>query len=192
MGKKVITMVAYFTLALLLLAFAYVVFRRIVRKDYQDGGRLGPFASIMQLLVFLGYFCFPYLFNPPEWPWFWRPDISATPTLQVIGLLLICLGFAVAFGTMFWFGITKAFGFRVDSVTKQGPYKISRNPQVLGGYLLVVGVFIQWPSLYAFGWFLMYAVITHWMVMTEEEHLLRIFGDEYEAYCAHVPRYLFL
>jgi protein-S-isoprenylcysteine O-methyltransferase Ste14 len=37
----------------------------------------------------------------------------------------------------------------------------------------------------------MYALIMHWMVLTEEEHLLRLFGDEYKAYCAETPRYLF-
>ena len=181
----------YLISALLVLLFAYVVFWRIVRRDYRVRGRLSPFSSMMQLLVFLAYFCFPYLYSPPEWHWFWRLDISATPVLQAIGLGLICLGFAVSFGTMFWFGIRKAFGLGVDGITKHGPYKISRNPPVLGGYLLVIGVFVQWPSLYAFGWVLMYAAILHWMVKTEEEHLLRVFGEEYEAYCSEVPRYLF-
>jgi protein-S-isoprenylcysteine O-methyltransferase Ste14 len=28
------------------------------------------------------------------------------------------------------------------------------------------------------------------MVSTEQEHLRRIFGDEYEQYCGETPRYL--
>lgn len=182
---------AYFLLALLLLSLAYAVFWRIIRNDYRLRGRLSPFASLLQLLVFLSYFFFPYLYNPPGWELFWRPGVSISPALHVIGLTLICLGFVVAFGTMFWFGLKKAFGVAVDGITKQGPYRVSRNPQVLGGYLLVLGVFIQWPSLYALGWVLMYVVIMHWMVMTEEEHLLRVFGQEYVDYCAQTPRYLF-
>jgi protein-S-isoprenylcysteine O-methyltransferase Ste14 len=177
--------------ALLLLSFAYIVFRRIVRNDYHRRGRLSPFSSLSQLLVFLGYFCFPYLYNPPGWAWFWRIDVSTTPVLQVLGLALICLGFVVAFGTMFWFGLAKAFGMAVNGITKRGPYRVSRNPQVLGGYLLVIGVFVQWPSLYALGWVLMYALIMHWMVLTEEEHLLQVFGQEYAEYCTETPRYLF-
>lgn len=117
----------YFLLGTLLLLFAYIVFRRIVRRDYLSRGRLSAFASILQLLVFLGYFTFPYLFNPPEWAWFWRVSDSESRGWQLIGLVLICAGFIVAFGTMAWFGIGKAFGVKVEGITRQGPYKISRN-----------------------------------------------------------------
>lgn len=184
-------MAVYLIFALLLLIFAYVVFRRFVRRDYQVRGRLSPLSSLAQLLVFLGYFCFPYLYNPSEWSYFWRLSVSSTPILQLGGLILIILGFVAAFGTMVWFGIGKAFGVKVEGITTEGPYRISRNPQVLGGYLLVLGAFIQWPSMYALGWVLMYALIMHWMVITEEEHLLRVFGEAYEGYCLEVPRYLF-
>jgi protein-S-isoprenylcysteine O-methyltransferase Ste14 len=79
----------------------------------------------------------------------------------------------------------------IDGLTKKGPYRISRNPQILSGYLLIIGTSLQRPSLYSLGWVLMYALITHWMIATEEEHLARIYGEEYEKYCLEVPRYLF-
>ena len=182
--------VIYLILAFVLLGFAYLVFRRIVRRDYLEHGKLSPFASILQLLVFCGYFFFPYIFNPPEWVYFWRLSGSWTRNGQLIGFVIVCLGFLVAFGTMAWFGIGKAFGLNVSGLTKQGPYKISRNPQILGGYLLVIGTAIQWLSLYSLGWVLLYAIIGHWMIVTEEEHLLQVFGEEYEGYCSEVPRYL--
>jgi protein-S-isoprenylcysteine O-methyltransferase Ste14 len=176
--------------AFLLLAFAYVVFRRIVRRDYLERGKLSLIASILQLLVFCGFFSFPYLFNPPEWPYFWRLDSFETHYSQLIGLSIICLGFLVAFGTMAWFGIGKAFGLNVDVLIRQGPYKISRNPQILGGYFLVIGTAIQRLSLYSSGWVILYAVISYWMIITEEEHLSRVYGEEYEKYCFEIPRYL--
>ena len=92
---------------------------------------------------------------------------------------------------MAWFGRGKAFGLKIEGITSQGPYKVSRNPQILGGYLLVIGTAVQRPSLYALGWVLMYALIAHWMIITEEEHLSRQFGEEYQRYCSEVPRYLF-
>ena len=176
--------------AVLLLLFAHIVFQQIVRHDYLERGKLSAFTSILQLLVFCGYFTFPYLFNPPEWPYFWRLDGSGTRYGQLIGLVIICLGFLVAFGTMAWFGIGKAFGLNVDVLIRQGPYKISRNPQILGGYLLVIGTAIQWLSLYSLGWIILYVIISHWMVLSEEEHLSQIYGEEYENYCSEVPRYL--
>ena len=61
----------------------------------------------------------------------------------------------------------------------------------MGGYLLVIGTSLQWPSLYTLGWILLYGIISHWMVITEEEHLAKVFGSEYDGYCEEVPRYLF-
>lgn len=180
----------YLLLALLFLAFAYWVFRRVVRRDYQNRGQLSSFASLMQFLVFVAYFAFPFLFNPPEWPWFWLPTGGSTRVLQITGLALICLGFLIAFGTMGWFGIRKAFGLQAEGLTMNGPYKYSRNPQIIGGTFLVLGTFIQWPSIYALGWALMYILIAHWMVRTEEEYLLQLFGEEYMQYCSKVPRYI--
>jgi protein-S-isoprenylcysteine O-methyltransferase Ste14 len=37
----------------------------------------------------------------------------------------------------------------------------------------------------------LYGVISHWMVITEEEHLQASLGEEYVRYCQKVPRYLF-
>ena len=176
--------------AILLLLFAYVVFRRIVRHDYQDRGRLGWWASLAQLLIFLGYFTFPYLFSPPGWPWFWQMSGTASQALQIIGIVFIILGMLIAFGTMAWLGNGRKSQRALEEITRKGPYKISRNPQILGGYFLAFGVFLQWPSFYMIGWVLMYALIGHWMIITEEEHLGRVFGDEYDEYCKEVPRYL--
>jgi len=180
----------YFLLAIVLLLFAYVVFRLIVRHDYTTRGRLSTLSSSLQLIVFIGFFSFPYQFNPPEWTWFWKVSTSSSQGLHLAGLVLIGIGFMGAFGTMAWFGIKRAFGIYIDGLKKAGPYQVSRNPQILGGYLLVIGASLQWPSLYMIGWTLMYAIIAHWMVITEEEHLLRIYGEEYEEYCSEVPRYL--
>lgn len=173
-----------------LIGFAYLVFRVVVRRDYRKHGKLRIVASMMQLLAFAALFSFPYLFLPPSWPWFWRLPGTASHAVQSLGAVLISLGFLTAFGTMAWFGIGKAFGYSVSGLTQSGPYRLSRNPQILGGYLLIIGTAIQWFSLYAYGWILLYALIAHWMVITEEEHLQRVFGSAYEAYCAEVPRYI--
>ena len=176
--------------SILLLLFAHVVFRRIVRRSYSVHGRLSGLASVLQLLVFAAYMSFPCLFNPPEWLWFWRVPESSNRLLFLSGFVVTCLGFVVAFGTMGWFGMAKAFGLNPEGLTRRGPYRISRNPQILGGYLLVIGTSLQWPSVYSLGWLLMYAIIGHWMVITEEEHLLRVFREDFERYCTEVPRYL--
>lgn len=57
---------------------------------------------------------------------------------------------------------------------------------------MVVGTLLQNLSMYMVGWMVIYVIISHWMVITEEEHLHRIYGEEYEKYCTEVPRYLFI
>jgi protein-S-isoprenylcysteine O-methyltransferase Ste14 len=56
--------------------------------------------------------------------------------------------------------------------------------------LVVIGVVVLWPSWYALGWVVLYGIVVHLMVLTEEEHLRAVHGEEYERYCSRVPRYL--
>lgn len=57
---------------------------------------------------------------------------------------------------------------------------------------MVLGVIFYEVSAYAIGWLLVWAIIGHWMVATEEEHLRRVFGGKYDQYCRDTPRYLTL
>lgn len=180
----------YLILTLILLSGAYYVFKKMVLQDYIQRGKLTKLSSSLQLAVFAGLMSFPYLFNPPEWPWVWRLAGPTSMAQQILGFLLILLGLLVAFGTMAWFGIQRAFGMQVNGLVCQGPYRFSRNPKILGGYLLVIGTTIQWPSWYGATWIALYGIIGHWMIVTEEEHLRSIFGAAYTKYCAQTPRYL--
>jgi len=175
----------------LLLGFAYVVFRVIVRREYRLHGRLTGWTSTLQLLVFAGLMAFPYLFNHPEWPLSWMLAGSTSRPQQILGLVILLLGFLVAFGTMGWFGMRRAFGLEAKGLISSGPYRFTRNPQILGGYLMVIGVTVQWPSWFAMVWIILYGVIGHWMVITEEVHLRSLLGEEYACYVQKVPRYLF-
>jgi protein-S-isoprenylcysteine O-methyltransferase Ste14 len=175
----------------LLLAFAYVVFRVIVRREYRLHGHLTGWSSTLQLLVFAGLMAFPYSFNSPEWTLSWRLTGPTSRPQQILGLVIILLGFLVAFGTMGWFGIRRAFGVEAKGLISTGPYRFTRNPQILGGYLLVIGVTVQWPSWFAMVWIVLYGVLGHWMVITEEEHLRTLLGEDYVRYVQKVPRYLF-
>jgi protein-S-isoprenylcysteine O-methyltransferase Ste14 len=169
---------------------AYVVFRVIVRREYFLRGQLTWMSSILQLLVFTGWMSYPYLFNPSEWALFWLLAGPTSLQQQIAGFIILFLGFLIAFGTMAWFGFRRAFGLENRGLIQTGPYQLTRNPQILGGYLIVLGVTLQWPSLHSIMWIFFYGVSCHWMILTEEEHLLVVFGDEFVSYCEQVPRYL--
>lgn len=187
MSGTVLLCLAY---AGLLMAGAWLVFRVFVRRAYRQKGRLGPLSSALELLVWAGYFAFPYVYNPPEWVSFWSTEVPVGQTLRSLGIGTILVGFAVAFGTMLWFGIGRAFGLQVTGLIQSGPYRLSRNPQLVGGSLLVLGAAVLWPSWYALGWIALYALIAHIMVLTEEEHLRNRFPAEFDRYCRLVPRYV--
>ena len=131
-------MIVYAISALVLISGAFLVFRIIVRRDYQRNEHLSPFSSFLELLIWGLCLAFPCIYNPPDWPWFWKLD-SRSSVLPPIGLACIALGMALAFGTMSWFGLRRAFGLQVDALIQTGPYRVSRNPQILGGALMVIG-----------------------------------------------------
>ena len=188
MDSEIMNLLLTILLGALLLGIAYGVFRIIVRQEYLEKGRLGWFVSGLELLVFLGFFSFPYTFNPQRWPWFWL-DLNSPN--RIIGFILIMVGILFTFGTMAWFGLGRAFGRKADEMIHRGPYRWSRNPQILGGYLLVFGTALQWPSAWSLVWILIYGIIAHWMILSEEEFLQNQFGERYRQYCTEVPRYLF-
>jgi protein-S-isoprenylcysteine O-methyltransferase Ste14 len=179
--------VAYLACAVALLTATYVAFRLIVRRSYEERGRLTWPVSLLQLAFFAAFFAMPYLYVPPEWAWDWLPDGTWT---RLSALIVAAVGVVLAFGTMIWFGVGRAFGVKVTALRTTGLYRYSRNPQMLGGWFMVLGVVLNEPSAYAIGWSGVWAVIGYWMVTTEEEHLRRIFGMEYDQYRQETPRYL--
>ncbi len=173
-----------------LLAAAFLVFRILVRRDYRERGRLTLLSSMLELAICLGYASVPYIYNPPCWPYVWSCQPSAPRALAVVGYALIAGGAILGFGSMAWLGLRRSFGRQVTGLYRSGPYGLSRNPQVVGGLIMVWGIALLWPSWYAVGWAALWIVMFHPMVLTEEEHLRRSYGDEYARYCERVPRYV--
>jgi protein-S-isoprenylcysteine O-methyltransferase Ste14 len=153
-------------------------------------GRLTSLSTWLESLVWAPYFVFPYIYNPPDWGWFWSYESQHGPLLNVIGVVLILVGFASIFISLFYLGLSRSLGQEVNLLKRSGLYRVSRNPQIITGVPLVVGYVVLLPSWYAIGWMMLYAVMAHMMVMTEEEHLNKIHGESYIQYCEQVPRYI--
>ena len=87
-------------------------------------------------------------------------------------------------------GLSRSAGQESISLENSGLYRLSRNPQLMGGALLIIGYVLLWLSWYSLGWFVLYLAMMHMMVLTEEGFLHAIHGEAYEQYCKRVPRYL--
>jgi protein-S-isoprenylcysteine O-methyltransferase Ste14 len=175
----------YIVSAFILIAFAFITFRFIVRRSYRQRGRLTWFSSSLEFLVFFSFGSFTWLDLPSGWP---PADVS--PTLRTFAWLCITIGLAAMFILISWFGWLRAMGQKVDTLMQSGAYRITRNPQIVACSIAVIGYALLWPSWHTFGWVILFFVIAHMMVITEEEHLREIFGDEYVQYRARVPRYI--
>jgi len=169
----------------LLLVAARGIFQINVRRDYLHKGRLSVTSVMLQALVFFAYGGFPRLFLRADWP------VSYVRSLwRVTGQACIAIGLTVLLMGALWLGLLRSLGRKTDELIVTGPYRLTRNPQVLGCGLYIVGFVILWPSWYAVGWGLAFVPIFHMMVLTEEEHLINAFGEAYKQYCETVPRYL--
>lgn len=76
------------------------------------------------------------------------------------------------------------------SLITNGIYKWSRNPAFVGFDLLYLSVclmFFNVPLVLVSVWA---AVMLHLQILQEEEHMHRMFGEEYEEYRKHTLRYL--
>lgn len=174
----------------MLLAVGLALFRGPVRSDYRRFGRLRLATGLAEWAMALAIFAFPYSINPPCWPLVWSCPATGPAWSRVVGLALIAVGALLSFGSMAWLGLRRSTGLEVQGVFEAGPYRWTRNPQVLFGMAMILGVVCLWPSALALGWLLVGLTVFHAMVRTEEEHLTREHGEAYRAYCRRVPRYL--
>ena len=187
-GGVFVKIVSYLIFSFLLISFGYFVFRVRVRRDYERKGKLSVLSTSLEFLIFALHANFSYAFLPAKWPAFASlPDSSLHSS---IGLGIIAIGLATTLWTMGGLGFRKAFGQQVDTLYRSGLYRHSRNPQIVAYGLAMVGIALLWPSFYALGWVLIYAALAHMMVSTEEEHLRKVYGAEYEEYCGKVARYV--
>ena len=83
----------------------------------------------------------------------------------------------------------QTLGLRGDLITG-GPYRYSRNPQYVAEITTYLGVALITNSLLAA---VIGALVIAWFLMApfaEEPWLTRQFGEQFEAYCRKVPRFL--
>jgi protein-S-isoprenylcysteine O-methyltransferase Ste14 len=176
----------YILSAALVLAAGFTVFRVIVRRDYAVRGHLSPVSALLEWVAILLWVGFGSANQSPDWPTVHVGSIS-----RVIAWSLIVSGAGVMFTALFHtLGLRRSHGLDVERLERGSLYGLSRNPQVVGFLMALIGYLLLWPSSRNVGTMVLIAVIMHLMIRTEEEHLRERFGDEYERYRSTVPRYL--
>jgi len=159
----------------------------VVRRYYRLHGKLTLPISLLQPVAIAQHAVIGYIgLLESEYPVL--PDSAAQTVAGLLsgsfGLIVLVWGF-VNFGP-----IGRAFGIRTDSLKTSGVYRWSRNPQIVGYCLFLLGWVIIWPSEGMFIALLVCMGLVHQMVRVEERHLGRIHGEEYARYRERTARYL--
>jgi protein-S-isoprenylcysteine O-methyltransferase Ste14 len=133
----------------------------------------------------------------------WTGDVSVGCGLPagiawlpvVAGLTLLGLGLALVFWTVKLFVVvgrgTLAPWDPTSRLVVLGPYRQVRNPMISGVACVLAGEAVLLGSVPLLIWLAMFvAVNAVYMPLVEEPGLRRRFGEDYEAYCASVPRWI--
>ncbi|MFH1071639.1 MAG: isoprenylcysteine carboxylmethyltransferase family protein [Candidatus Glassbacteria bacterium] len=125
----------------------------------------------------------------------WGIDLSffsVPETLARVSLGLWACGFALLFSGRFRLGASFRIGSPKESTSLKanGLYRFSRNPMYIGVYATLTAsvLYTLNPLLFAVGIFV--AAVHHRIVLAEERHLRKVFGEAYTDYCSRVRRYL--
>jgi protein-S-isoprenylcysteine O-methyltransferase Ste14 len=142
--------------------------------------------------IFVGLFL---VFVPARlisWSGFVRP--ASIGGWQVTGMAIGVVGALLALWCVLTFAVvgrgTPAPFDPPRQLVVRGPYRYVRNPMYIGAGLVLGGAWLFYGSLPLLGYTVLFVIVTHLFVVSYEEPTLRrLFGSEYEEYCARVGRW---
>ena len=100
------------------------------------------------------------------------------------GGTVYCIGLALEMSALYYFRKTPAG----EPVVK-GPYRLSRNPQWLGLFLVLMGSAIAAGIWVYIGIIVIVGIIYHRQILDEEAACLKKYGEGYRVYMERIPRY---
>ncbi len=127
--------------------------------------------------------------------WQFRPPFLSFAPFRALGAILIAPGVIVlldSFGRFALQGIgTPAPLFPTQHLVVKGFYRYVRNPMYIAIVAVILGQALLLGDIRILACALIPWLAAHVFVVTYEEPTLRkSFGDEYEIYSAHVPRWI--
>jgi len=172
----------------LLLGVGYIIFRKIVRNDYLKRNKLSTLSSVLEFLFFALHASAMYFYLPVAWPEL--PSVADNTVLFSISIIAIIIGLVIVLLAMVPLGYKRVMGSESKDLKINGLYNYSRNPQLVGYGLVLIGFCLSYIEFLSIIWFVIYLVVSRWMVQSEEEYLIKKYGEDYKKYSYKVPRYI--
>lgn len=153
------------------------------------------FGYLLGLLIFvIGIPALMWLVSGRAWPY--APE---SIVLCVAGVLFAVIGLALSIYSIVYMRIVgkgnpfDAYGHEVAPRTMKlmtgGPYRLCRNPMLVGIYIYDVGILIWLWSVLPWLIFLVEVILLTLQVLSEEKRLEKDFGQDYLEYKKQVGRY---
>ena len=152
------------------------------RLEYEKHGKLTVFGLLLVcLMLFVPNVLIDYATS------YSTPD----STVEYAGVALAVAGLALCLTGIFAFrSMSKVFCLDAGSLSESGPYQWGRNPHYVGWFLFLVGICLTDWSWWCLAALAVVAASLHLLVLIEEEHLHRVFGERYDRFFRKTPRYL--
>lgn len=160
---------------------------RKVGQDYERKRRLSRWSSALVWVLYLTHagLTVSASLRPS------RPLPLDRKTAGALGTSVAIFGMVLSASAIREFrSFRQMSALKTGRLVKSGPYSYSRNPQVVGWGLALLGAAIAGRSSKALMLVGFYALIHRLHAPTEERHLERTFGNEYRRYLTETPRFV--
>ncbi|MFP5234367.1 MAG: methyltransferase family protein [Acidobacteriota bacterium] len=141
------------------------------------------------------FIAFVLIFLPAQvLSWAGVAQPQAVGPAQIGGLIVCGIGAALALSCVAafaWIGKGTPAPFDPPrTLVIRGPYRWVRNPMYEGAAVALAGAALFYRSVALWAFVAAFLVATHlFVILYEEPHLRRVFGQQYESYCHTVHRW---
>ncbi|MBF0203147.1 MAG: isoprenylcysteine carboxylmethyltransferase family protein [Desulfamplus sp.] len=126
-------------------------------------------------------------------PGFYKIQILDHLLGDIFGVITGFLGLTLCFIAQKTMGHSWRVGIdeknKTDLITT-GIYKIIRNPTYSGLFLVCIGVWLIFPTMFFLTWGLLFFIMIEFQVRCEEEYLMETHQENYKDYCSYTKRYI--
>lgn len=102
-----------------------------------------------------------------------------------VGLIIYIIGLILCAVSVMNFAVDSTEGANYN-----GLYRFSRNPMYVSYLVYFVGCALLTQSLVLCGIILIFQIVSHWIILSEERWCIKKFGEEYIQYMKKVRRYI--
>jgi protein-S-isoprenylcysteine O-methyltransferase Ste14 len=161
-----------------------------MNDDASSDARDGAKVCVLPPLLYLGSIALGVMLN-----WFWTLGFAGGSVLRIVlGVALVCTGVAASWSA---FSVFKRMGqdpnprTSTPEVTREGPYRFTRNPMYIGLSLIQSGVGVALGNVWILILLVPTIIVMHYgVILREEEYLERKFGEEYLRFKSSVRRWV--